>query len=581
MCDRVLRTACLFALMVVLLSPGWLEAAQERTQGPTEWRWQNIERIVTIGAVEGRFDRVVELLSLAGLVDGNLRWTGDGTHLVSLGDLAGAGEESDDDVLSLFMRLQDEAREAGGRVHLILGEREVMRMARALESSAYRPGGLYGNWLLGQPVLIVINDTVFVHSGLSEVIHGAGIETLNHDAATDLLAYLSLWRRLRKAGFLPAQSVAEAGPAAALRALRHAKGPTPAADDLERLTALSETMALSPGGPLWYAGTTACHPLTEWDVTGNALKALGANRVILGHSRAAAHGRVSTRIEGRVIAMDTGSESALILQDGEAQVLARGQGVPAQPQPDPWHAGAQPSDMDLDELEDFLLRAPVTAIEPVGVGVTRPSRVTLEANGVRLRALFKTFATEIPSRSGTRLSHIINRSDRYHYEVAAYRLDRLLGFDLVPVTVLREINGAHGSLAFWIEGLISALEINQQGIEYAGGCSRNQQYALMSVFDTLIYNDDRTQQNTVFTRGDWRLRLIDHSRAFRTHRRRFPAYVDEPEWPVPVLSTELVRRLRALDYSTLNEALGTLLTGEQIRAILSRRDLILETWTSE
>jgi hypothetical protein len=92
------------------------------------------------------------------------------------------------------------------------------------------------------------------------------------------------------------------------------------------------------------------------------------------------------------------------------------------------------------ELEDFLRSAEVVKIEDIGEGITKPRRVTLRKDGRLCRAIFKTVdisSTEI---------HYTNRlealfTDKFVYEVAAYRIDRMLGIGLVPVTVIRKING--------------------------------------------------------------------------------------------------------------------------------------------
>ena len=115
---------------------------------------------------------------------------------------------------------------------------------------------------------------------------------------------------------------------------------------------------------------------------------------------------------------------------------------------------------------------------------------------------------------------MINLSDRWQHEVAAYRLDRMIGLDLVPVTVRRTISGAEGSLSFWVDGLINEMQREAEELPAAGWCSLAEQWPLMFVFDALVYNEDRTKQNMVYGRDDWMMYLIDHSRSFRTHRGR-------------------------------------------------------------
>ena len=83
--------------------------------------------MVAFADVHGAYDELVALLRSQGLVDGSLRWSGADTQLVSLGDLLDRGPDSRR-VLDLLMRLEGEARTAGGAVHVLLGNHEVMNI---------------------------------------------------------------------------------------------------------------------------------------------------------------------------------------------------------------------------------------------------------------------------------------------------------------------------------------------------------------------------------------------------------------------------------------------------------------------
>ena len=48
-------------------------------------------------------------------------------------------------------------------------------------------------------------------------------------------------------------------------------------------------------------------------------------------------------------------------------------------------------------------------------------------------------------------SVIYNMEDNWRFEVAAYRIDRLIGLGLVPATIEREYRGRAGSLQWWVE----------------------------------------------------------------------------------------------------------------------------------
>jgi hypothetical protein len=68
---------------------------------------------------------------------------------------------------------------------------------------------------------------------------------------------------------------------------------------------LDKTLTWSSTGPLWYRGLAGVEPAAtdaELDAT---LKALGAGRIVIGHS-VSATGRIRSLYGGRVIAIDTG-----------------------------------------------------------------------------------------------------------------------------------------------------------------------------------------------------------------------------------------------------------------------------------
>src|SRR5436189_5067550 len=78
-----------------------------------------IDRIVAVGDVHGAYDRYVEILRTAGLLDDRLRWTGGRAHLVQLGDIVDRGPDSLK-ALDLLDRPEKDAALAGGAGHAVL-----------------------------------------------------------------------------------------------------------------------------------------------------------------------------------------------------------------------------------------------------------------------------------------------------------------------------------------------------------------------------------------------------------------------------------------------------------------------------
>src|SRR5688572_22136123 len=115
---HALRSAVLMATWLLLVTQVSV-AANDRFEG--------VRRIVAFADVHGAYPELVSVLREAGVVDEALRWQAGETHLVSTGDLVDRGADSRK-VLDLLMRLEGEASKAGGAVHVLLGNHEVMNL---------------------------------------------------------------------------------------------------------------------------------------------------------------------------------------------------------------------------------------------------------------------------------------------------------------------------------------------------------------------------------------------------------------------------------------------------------------------
>jgi hypothetical protein len=101
---------------------------------------------------------------------------------------------------------------------------------------------------------------------------------------------------------------------------------------------------------------------------------------------------------------------------------------------------------------------------------------------------------------------------------------------------------------------------------------------LQRAFDNLIANEDRNIGDILLIE-DWRMILIDHSRAFRTSGKYAKNLVnDEKSKGGPKLMSQLPRvfydKLKSLNAEMIKEAVGEYLTDKEIEYVLIRRALI-------
>ncbi len=266
-----------------------------------ETTFEGVSRVVALSDIHGQFDTGVHLLENNGIIDGDQHWAfGDG-HLVIVGDIFDRGDQVTE-LLWLIHNLQIEAKAAGGRVHFLLGNHETMTlegddrylnkkyrvtsgMTGKFYHELYGPDTYLGRWLRNLPLAITINETAFVHGGISRTMarHVGSIERIN-----------SLYR----AHLIDVEDMDEATEEAKLDLL-HGKM-----------------------GPLWYRGYFQRAEFTDRDLS-YVLKRLDVDRIIVGHTSFTA---IQSYFDDRVIAVDSsikfgGKGELLFIENGQ---LSRG-----------------------------------------------------------------------------------------------------------------------------------------------------------------------------------------------------------------------------------------------------------------
>jgi len=309
--------------------------------------WQSVRRVVAVGDVHGDKDAFVAVLKMAGLIGEREQWTGGEAHLLQIGDIPARGPQTRQ-AFDLLMRLEKEAAAAGGLVHALIGNHDAgviygdirsilpeefgefrvqgseERLAKAVEAEfearrrkgelpssaseveamkrawvaarppgfvehreAFSPSGFYGSWIRRNNAIIRINDTLYVHGGISPKYLGRSRSDLNEAIRRELA-------------------------------------------DPERLL---PGISTDPLGPLWYRGFAETKgPAIEAHLE-KVLRFHGVRRIVIGHSVTLTI--ILPYFGGRVVNTDLGLSrfygrppACLILEGGEAVVLYRGTRIP-------------------------------------------------------------------------------------------------------------------------------------------------------------------------------------------------------------------------------------------------------------
>jgi hypothetical protein len=315
----------------------------------------------------------------------------------------------------------------------------------------------------------------------------------------------------------------------------------------------------------------------------------------VGHT-VARNATVVSRFDGALVKLDAGMNravyqgrpAALVTDAGGTRVAYALPTVPPAAVPgEPLHLSSQQYGEDV--VAEILARGTIEATVTCAPGVLE-ARVTLDGRSVN--AVFEAAPPETVRR-----------------ELAAWRLDRLLGLGLVPATVARSHAGQDGVLQGRPEAWASEQDRqNARGgiaaglacqtitaapqaeparrprpadgtaprLPSGGQCDAGDQYRLAYAFDALIGNQARTLDRYLYDASTGMLLLTGHGAAFGTATQLQPAL--EPE--LGKAGAELQARLRRLDAAQVEAAIGEFVGARAIKSLLARRDRILALATA-
>lgn len=309
--------------------------------------WQGVGRIVAVGDVHGDKDALSAVLKMSGLVDEKEHWIGGAAHLVQVGDVPARGIQTRQ-AFDMLIRLEKEAAVAGGKVHALIGNHEAgvmsgdlrnilpgeysefagpdsvrkLERAHAAEATAqtapgkpelsadelerrmgewrerhppgfvehreaFSPSGYYGSWIRGNNAVIRINDTLFLHGGISPKFVSRTRASMNGKIQEEL-------------------------------------------SDPERLLPGTAT---DVQGPLWYRGLAEGEePMLERHLAA-VLEFHGVRRIVIGHT--VTRSCIRPRFGSRVVNVDIGLSrfyglppACLVIEAASAYVMHRNVTIP-------------------------------------------------------------------------------------------------------------------------------------------------------------------------------------------------------------------------------------------------------------
>jgi calcineurin-like phosphoesterase family protein len=360
---RLVR-AVLFASVIV--AAGWLSATPVRATAPAA------KRLVAIADIHGDLDAFVAILKRAELIDDSQKWSGGSATLVQVGDMIDRGPKSRA-VLDFVMALQKDARRTDGRVVVLLGNHEVLNMFGDLryvmpsdyasyagpdaekrrteayddyvrlagasaksrdewmaahpagfveQREAFGPEGTYGKWLRSLPAVAKVDDSLFLHGGVSESYASWSVSRLNDRVATEIKAFDDARAFLVSKKMLVRYPTLEE----TLAAVGTAVGRK--VEEVNALTSFANWLTIHENGPLWFRGYARLPDADAEALAGKVTQAMGVTRLVMGHTTEP--GSIVQRFGDKVYLIDTGmlrgyvdggQASALEIADGHVRAI--------------------------------------------------------------------------------------------------------------------------------------------------------------------------------------------------------------------------------------------------------------------
>jgi len=272
---------------------------------PAETSRYPYRRVVAIGDIHGDYDKLLNILRHAKLINRNNDWIARDTALVQIGDLIDRGMDIQK-ILDLLIKLQVQAKKRKSAIHLLLGNHEIYNLRGNYyftstsdintfdglknREEAFSPTGKYGKILRkDMKMAVVLNDSVFVHAGLTPEFAEMGIAQMNKHVQDILIN-------------------------------------TPSFDELLQIGKNNKTHPLYTDPILSDIGPTSDCIFVEKDdnilcpVVEKTLEITNSKRMVVGHN-VQDYGEIKSRCNNKIIYIDLGLSSCLGNYFGYLEIL--------------------------------------------------------------------------------------------------------------------------------------------------------------------------------------------------------------------------------------------------------------------
>ena len=222
---------------------------------------------------------------------------------------------------------------------------------------------------------------------------------------------------------------------------------------------------------------------------------------------------------------------------------------------------------------DFLQHAKIVDSKAEKKGKSAASHLTLSDGTVTYDASFEPVDERKAQGPGpTPGTTEFNFRDYWGYDIAGYRIAKLLGMDdMVPVYTERKWKGNAGAISWRVPDVqFDEADRYQRKIPVPPGNLENwnKQMYKVRVLTQLFYDVDANLTNVLITK-DWKIWRIDFTRAFRLQNELKDAK------DLVQCDRQVLDKLRQLSYEQVLEATKPYLDKNEVKALIARRDKIV------